>query len=107
MTLLVVIMMLLTPGHHGEQLSRAEIRDLVAEHRDWPVERMTSVAICESRGFVSAVSRTHDIGLLQINAVHWKGLIDAYRIMTDPAYAVLRAHEIWELQGIRAWACAS
>ena len=101
-----ILSLLLLPGFRGQQLDRAEIRALVAEHPGWPVERMTDVFLCESLGYESAVSPTHDAGLTQINAIHWRGARDVYRLLTDARYNVARAHEVWQQQGIRAWVCA-
>lgn len=104
--LLAYALTLVGPGYHGEQLTRPEVHALVAEHSDWNVEAMTSIAMCESNGYIGALSNTEDAGLLQVHSVHWTGTADKFMLLTSPRYAVARAHDVWAMQGRRAWTCA-
>ena len=70
----------------------------------------TRIAICESNLNPTAYSRTHDIGLFQINQVNW-GWIRAefgytFEDLKDPYKNARVAKVIRDRAGWRAWSCS-
>jgi hypothetical protein len=102
--LLAIIFWAQGPGFHGPQLSTVQVQDLTSEYSDWNASHMVEIFYCESRFHPLAISPTSDVGLPQINRVHWDRF-HPLLIMISPQYAVYAAHEIWLMQGYNAWAC--
>lgn len=73
--------------------------------------RMVEIAWCESRhrqlvNGKPLISRTSDVGLFQINQVHWKQAkelgLDIFYDMDDN---IKMARIVYDMQSIKAWSC--
>ena len=85
-------------------------RDAINRHFGSEAPYATRIAICESNLNPTAYSRTHDIGLFQINRVNW-GWIRAefgytFEDLKDPYKNARVAKVIRDRAGWRAWTCS-
>jgi hypothetical protein len=63
------------------------------------------VAACESGNRVNAVGGQGEAGLMQLHPVHF-GRWDRALLLTDPAYNLAAAYQLYQSTGPRAWSCA-
>lgn len=81
------------------------IRKEIARY-DWDIELMVSIALAESHCRADADNTgtnydgSYDIGVFQINSVHGKSRED----MMDYKQNIAYAYELYQGQGLRAWA---
>jgi soluble lytic murein transglycosylase-like protein len=85
-------------------------RDAINRYFGSEAPYATRIAICESGLNPTAYSRTHDIGLFQINQVNW-GWIRAefgytFEDLKDPYKNARVAKVIRDRAGWRAWSCS-
>lgn len=92
-------------GQNAHLLEHAP--DIREQFPDAPV--MVRVSCCESKGNPSAVSRTGDYGLGQINWRAWsrtlraEGIADSPRDLLEPDNGIAAMRIVYDQQGLRAW----
>lgn len=75
---------------------------LAAAGSDWDIGVMTAVSGAESSWDTTAISPTHDYGIMQININAWPELFQQYT-WDDPGDNAKMAYHVWKIQGYRAW----
>lgn len=75
---------------------------LAAAGSDWDVGLMTAISGAESGWDTTAISPTHDYGIMQININAWPELFQQYT-WDDPGDNAKMAYHVWKIQGYRAW----